>query len=412
MRLCLLIVFALVTVLPQGARGEEEAKNWEKKWRRVVIHKALTDEDIAAIKKLKKWPDIKVSLTRDTEAAALASLSKLPELTNLSVNDVPGMTDFSALKPLVNIERLHMHRPLREENVFDASGLTHLTKLREIEFRLGNARLKNAGALKACGDLTKATFTMVHGIDSLDFAAGTPNLEHLDLSGGDHSFPDYKPLAQLKKLKYLNVSNNRQAVDENLAVLSALESLEAFLMHHCKKVTTVDFLVNCTNLKTISAKWTSGLEDISALAGKKKLLFVDIDDTKVTDFSPLAGLPVLTRLNLAGTAITRETLAALAPLPVLADLYLDETKIADLSPLQKFPALKKVNLDKTPVEDLAPLAKLPELQRVSLQQTQVDDLSPLKTCTKLKSVTVSKEVDKAQVEALQEALPKARIRQR
>ena len=94
---------------------------------------------------------------------------------------------------------------------------------------------------------------------------------------------------------------------------------------------------------------------------------------KLTDLSPLAGLP-LTRLDISNSSVSD-----LAPLKgmKLAHLYGAHTKIKDLSPLAKMP-LKVLFLWSSPhVSDLSPLKGL-RLTNLNLDFTQVADLSPLR----------------------------------
>ena len=59
-------------------------------------------------------------------------------------------------------------------------------------------------------------------IDSIEFVKNTPELESLNLHGIGHTFKNYEPLCELKKLKDLDIYMNKQATDENLALLVKL----------------------------------------------------------------------------------------------------------------------------------------------------------------------------------------------
>jgi tRNA A-37 threonylcarbamoyl transferase component Bud32/Leucine-rich repeat (LRR) protein len=121
---------------------------------------------------------------------------------------------------------------------------------------------------------------------------------------------------------------------------------------------------------------------------------------KVTDLSPVRGIPGLKRLNCSGTQPANGKLSDLSPLKGLslewldcsrtqvADLaplkgmplqYLDcyITKVSDLSPLQGMP-LWWLHCDGTGVRDLAPLRETKTLTGLMCIGTAVSDLSPLK----------------------------------
>ena len=65
-------------------------------------------------------------------------------------------------------------------------------------------------------------------------------------------------------------------------------------------------------------------------------------------------------------------------------LDLDNTQVSDLSPLAALHQLEVLELNNTPVSDLSPLAALHQLERLELHNTQVSDYSPLAHLTELR----------------------------
>jgi hypothetical protein len=107
------------------------------------------------------------------------------------------------------------------------------------------------------------------------------------------------------------------------------------------------------------------VNDLPRLAGLKNLQSLNLRGTPASDLSPLAGLKNLWELNLSGTSVS------------------------DLSPLAGL-SLGELNLSGTSVSDLSPLAGMEYLQRLYLEGTKVTE---------------------EQIEQLQLALPKCKIRQ-
>ena len=99
-----------------------------------------------------------------------------------------------------------------------------------------------------------------------------------------------------------------------------------------------------------------GLEDITPLAGLRKLRDLDLRDTRVSDLGPLSALP-LTRL------------------------VLRETSVSDLAPLGNAP-LTSLDLRETPVQDLSPLGDCPLVTLWHDPELRLDDLV-LRRLTKL-----------------------------
>ena len=135
-------------------------------------------------------------------------------------------------------------------------------------------------------------------------------------------------------------------------------------MSNSREVTTLCFLKNCRGIKSIRAAWCKKLIDISDLADKDELQDVGISDCPVTDFTPLKGKPKLRSLDCSKTAFS----------------------------------------------DLTLLAASTELRSLKINATPITDISPLATFASLSQLTVSESIPDEQINALQEALPKLRIR--
>ncbi len=115
------------------------------------------------------------------------------------------------------------------------------------------------------------------------------------------------------------------------------------------------------------------LADLTPLRGIN-LSSLDVNETNVSDLSPLSEMHSLTVLNLDKCKVT--DLSPLSGLR-LKFLYLEECGISDLAPLRNMP-LEGLNLRDSPVSDLSPLAGMP-IQYICLTSIPVEDFSPLAT---------------------------------
>ena len=96
-----------------------------------------------------------------------------------------------------------------------------------------------------------------------------------------------------------------------------------------------------------------------AISSCKALRVLDLNNTSVSDLTPLSGLTGLKALVLDGTNVT--DLTPLSGLTGLTGLMLRGTDITDLSPLSGLTELKNLVFDHTPVTDLRPIRGLHRL---------------------------------------------------
>ncbi len=148
-------------------------------------------------------------------------------------------------------------------------------------------------------------------------------------------------LAELSKLRSLNLSNAARTHELDLCTFSHLNNLKDLFLG------------------------VGDYDDLSPLAGLRELESLSAPGSAVKDASPLSKLSKLDRLDLSHTGIT------------------------DVSPLAALTSLTELTLDDTSISDVSPLAKLSKLEKLGLQHTQVKDLSVLKPLKKLKVLYVA-----------------------
>jgi hypothetical protein len=101
------------------------------------------------------------------------------------------------------------------------------------------------------------------------------------------------------------------------------------------------FASNLTGFTEVSFQNT-GIKDISPLANKTNLIFLDISYNLITNLSLLTGLGNLTTLILDGTGL--RDVSFLTNLPNLQNLSIANNDIQDLSPLLKLHNLSSVDI--------------------------------------------------------------------
>ena len=86
---------------------------------------------------------------------------------------------------------------------------------------------------------------------------------------------------------------------------------------------------------------------------------LDLDNTKISDLTPLSGLTALTHLGLHYTPVSDVT--PLSGLSALTQLWLDNTQVSDVTPLSGLTALTSLGLGGTQVADVRPVLNMPLL---------------------------------------------------
>jgi Leucine-rich repeat (LRR) protein len=166
--------------------------------------------------------------------------------------------------------------------------------------------------------------------------------------------------------------------------LSTLTSITTLDLNNTK-VTDLSPLTQLTALTRLDLSGTQ-VTDLSPLTQRTALTTLDLSGTQVTDLAPLTELTALTKLDLMLTQVT--DLAPLTHLTALTKLYLSATQVADLTPLTHLTALTRLFLSRTKVTDLAPLIQLSSLTSLGLWDTEVTDLAPLTQMTALTGLSL------------------------
>ncbi len=344
--------------------------------------KKYSTEMMEEIKK-RKNPKI-VRLEKASGDAELAEVGKWGWVESLEIRS-DNIGDISPVANLKSLKKVRLSMKKSRNSPVDLSPLAQLTNLEEFDSYA--TKINKSESLSALTNLKVAKLYMAD-TDSLDFLAGTPNLEVLDLYGFGHTFENYEPVSKLKNLKKLNIYMNKQAVDEKLAVLKSLTSLQEMRLSKCKSVTTLSFVENCKSMTRIDASWCSALVDFSALKAMDQLEHVEFSKATLENIEFLAGKKKLKHVSLDGTGIKHVN--ELKGLPNLETVYLESSAVTDISGLAEVPALRFLSINKTKISDLSPLTNSEKLFVLTARETQVSDLSPLKGKQLLKNLFLNK----------------------
>ena len=141
------------------------------------------------------------------------------------------------------------------------------------------------------------------------------------------------------------------------------------------------------------ASWTKLFakeKDIHRLAGIEYLTalrWLDLDDNRIVDITPLNQLTNLTELELRYNQIVDIT--PLNQLTNLKRLTLRYNQIVDITPLNQLTNLYWLELPGNQIVDITPLNQLTNLKRLELNDNQIVDMTPLNQLTNLGWLTLS-----------------------
>lgn len=173
---------------------------------------------------------------------------------------------------------------------------------------------------------------------------------------------DLSPLANLTKIRYINITGNGKIKDFSF----------------------LDKLVNIEELHMRMAK----IQNIDALKNFTKLYYLDADSCDISDFSPLSDLVNLKYLNLDKNNFKEDSAEAFSKLINLEVLNINNKsinyalgiypkKIESIEPLKNLTKLKEFHATGHDISDISILKNMKDLTTVFLTGNNVQDLSPI-----------------------------------
>lgn len=171
-----------------------------------------------------------------------------------------------------------------------------------------------------------------NGIDDISSLGTLVNLTQLDVSG-NREISDVSAIANMKKLKQLNISNNKI---QDISAVSELENLE-FIELSGNQIQDLPDLSKLTNVYSLDISHNE-LTDISALADLKNLRELNLGgNTEITDFKPLAKLFSLEKEKtfLPENANKEDLFAAIEVNKLFDTFNISKMQAADLENVEK-----------------------------------------------------------------------------
>ncbi len=321
---------------------------------------------------------------RETDVADIAPLEGMTQLLFLNLNRAGGGNGISNPEITIPMDKLY-YLSLRNTEVGDElmaeifanktqmvesnirnTGITDISFLVPI-FEAGafTQELSDLYGNKISLDLQNNSITNLcvikQWVDNfpegeLEWSAVAGDFNNCDAAGpvaGEHEFIEDEELLVFI-LNTLGMTEPSELTEETIKDLTNLSISGS-------EVASLSGLEKAINLEVFNAQGCGNVEDISALNGMDKLVFLNLRQTAVTDISPLEGMTQLQYLNLnragSGNGITNPEI--IAPFVNLYYISLRNTALTDeqFEMFENFDQLVECNIRNTGITSIAPLAK-------------------------------------------------------
>jgi Leucine-rich repeat (LRR) protein len=130
----------------------------------------------------------------------------------------------------------------------------------------------------------------------------------------------------------------------------------------------------------------SRVRSLDSISDSEALKWLIIDDTPVSDISPLSRCKSLETVSCCRTRIT--DIAPLAHLEGLTELAIDDNPVEIIDPLKSCMALRTLSLNGVPFRDISALSALQQLEELNLERTHLSSIGALRGCTSLRRLNL------------------------
>ncbi|GGZ15550.1 hypothetical protein GCM10007049_04610 [Echinicola pacifica] len=379
------------------------------------------NELIQDLSPLEALRDIKFIDLSNTMIQDLGPISNVTFLTYLDVSNTPT-ADIQFIKYSESLEYLDISNTLIS-NIDDLNRLPKLKVLKAVntplmsfgvfnsfqnleELNLERSGLNNIETIQDLSQLKKLEIQGNYLIN-FDKLAQLTSLEEINVSRTN--ITDLSPLKELEKLKVIRINetaiNSLSPLDQKtgLATIYAdrTEVTEDHADDYARKNRRVLLIHNVENLQ---AWWTSLPE------GWEKVLRTYIPEAG-------AGMPSVEQVgrivSMDSLDLSNSDIINLRPVikfKKLIALNIDQTKVHETSPIRDLKTLKMVSANGTPIAGLEDFSGIGGLEYLSLNKTLVKSIAPLKSLKSLDYLNVDgTEVAKWEVQALLQQVPEATV---
>ncbi len=331
---------------------------------------------------LKKAKDLKKFVLEECGDADLAKLCAMfPNMEELQIIDAENIKNLAPLAGLKQLQSLNLD--CAASDLSPLAGLTNLTTL-NVEAAMTD--------LSWMHKLVHLTTITVSG-EKLTSLAGLPTIpdfERIVFLGGAPK--DLTPLVKaFPNLKAITLSNMSLPDLSPLGKLSQLEELDL----NSSKVKDYSPLAACANLTKLCFYGNEGA-DFSTLGKLTQVSVLEGGLTGLSDISWISNLPNLKSFSMFSEPVADYSPLTKTHLETLSLWKMTKCGPVDLTPIGKITTLTELQLDEMEVTHFEALAALTNLQLIKVVDTKgAGDLAAIKKLPHLKKVVVDEECPEA-----------------
>ncbi|NOV04316.1 leucine-rich repeat domain-containing protein [Paenibacillus planticolens] len=176
-------------------------------------------------------------------------------------------------------------------------------------------------------------------------------------------------------LSYNHITNAESTLieDPNLEI-----AIRDVLQKYSGEITIDDLEKLDTLYQTRKGSIVSSLK---GLEHAKNLYSLYLDNNNISDVSPIANLPKLTKIGLGGNKLN--DISSLGSLPSLISVGLNHNQIKDISVLSKSPNLEILSINHNQIQNIDSLSGLTKLTFLNIEENQISDISAIRSFGKL-----------------------------
>ena len=289
---------------------------------------------------------------------------------------------FGGIEPVLRFHEA-FQRPLDAAHAAAAVGLETQTFLRKIRQNVG---LKNLGLLVLeTGTIKRDAWTsrfsdVIFALDFPEKSVSTPiDPQEEIIPGASVYIPD--PNLHGAIAKALGKAPGTPITVEEMATLKEVET-NKLGFNGIRDLTGLEFAVNLRKLVVNNSE----ISDLSPIAGLTQLLNLVFENNKVSDISPVAGLKNLEVLGFNSNLVS--DISPVAELENLSYLAFASNRASDLPSLAGLKNLRNLHITDNNISDLSSLSGLPNLRVFRSWGNPLSDLSPLVEIETLEKIDV------------------------
>jgi len=358
-------------------------------------------------KKLEAWwndlPAVYKNLVKErmtiSDPITTVELHEIINITSVDFSSVEGIESIAPLSMLHRLEKIN----LDNTSVSDLSPISGLNNLSEISIRntkvssiqpLG--KLHNLKVLN-CENTAVANLLPLQGSANLQMVyCDNSEVGQMNVLKLRDSLPDCLVLYQSEKLKtwWNELSSDWQDV-----FIDQMKFNGDYTAENLQKL---------VNLESIQVIDKPGIHNLNPVSWFMNLKTLTVSNTRVSDITPLFGLPYLSELNLPNNPVFQVT--GITQIKSLKKLNLESTSVEDLSVIGQLAWLKELNIGGTLIKKLKDIEGMSNLETLVINNTSVKSLKGVESLQNLKTLRCYRTgISSKKIESFKEENPRVTV---